>query len=193
MIAYLAISSFLRMAMWNGIRRWGGVLGASSAMACAALWISLRPQRSMARMIGYAVSNVMLMALISRMAGPFTFVPALTCVAIMRSMAYPSFTERPVVLLVMIVVGFLAPIWLEHEGHCHRPGTWEIQGGAHDQPCRRAVAARHTNARDADRRERRDDRDRRHPRGAHLPGRSRQAADAAHADEASRQLLPSSN
>ncbi|NVB84336.1 MAG: serine/threonine protein kinase [Kofleriaceae bacterium] len=129
-IAYLAIASFLPIAAWNGIKRWDivlGVFGASILMAAAALLISLRPRRSMASMIGYALGNVILLALLSRMAGPFTFVPALACVVIMSSMAYPTFTERPAVLLVLIVVGFLVPIGLEHEGLLSM--TWEIDGG----------------------------------------------------------------
>jgi serine/threonine-protein kinase len=129
-IAYLSIASFLPIAAWNGIRRWDivlGVFGASIALAGAALWIALRPRRSMAWMIGYALGNVILLAMLSRMAGPFTFVPALACVIIMSSMAYPSFTERPTVLLVLIVAGFLVPIGLEHEGLLSM--TWEIDGG----------------------------------------------------------------
>jgi serine/threonine-protein kinase len=128
--AYLAIASFLPIAMWNGIRKWdvvAGVFVVAIAMAAAAVMMMRRPQRSIAYMIGYAAGNALLMGMLTRMAGPFTFVPALSCVVIMSVMAYPFFTVRSWVLIVMMCVGFMTSILLEIEGVL--PMTWEIRNG----------------------------------------------------------------
>ena len=129
--AYLALASFLPIAAWNGIRKWDIVLGVAAVaivMALAALQIMRKPQRSFPWMLCYAFGNVVLMAMVTRMAGPFTFVPALTCVVIMSVMAYPTFIVRAWLLIVIMVVGFLAPIVLELQGIL--PRTWEIKDGA---------------------------------------------------------------
>jgi hypothetical protein len=67
------------------------------------------------------------MGMLTRMAGPFTFVPALSCVVIMSVMAYPFFTVRSWILIVLMVIGFVVSILLEIEGYL--PRTWEIQNG----------------------------------------------------------------
>ncbi len=129
-VAYLAIASFLPIAMWNGIRKWDAVLAvfvAACVMAAGAFAIMRRPQRSFAWMLAYAVGNVVLLAALTRMAGPFTFVPAITCVVIMSVMAYPIFIERSWALIAMIAVGFLIPIVLELTDVVAR--TWEIKDG----------------------------------------------------------------
>jgi serine/threonine-protein kinase len=129
--AYGALASFLPLAAWNGIRRWDVVLGVfvvAIAMLLAAVRIMQRPRRSIAWMLLYAFGNVLLMAMLTRMVGPFTFVPALTCVVIMSVMAYPVFIDRPGLLIVIIVAGFLAPIGLEHGGMLTR--TWELHEGS---------------------------------------------------------------
>jgi serine/threonine-protein kinase len=129
-VAYMTIASFLPIAAWNGIRKWDvvlGVFGAAITMALAALQLRRRPDRSFAEMMVYAVGNAALLVLLSRMAGPFTFVPALACFMIMSVMSYPAFVQRPWALIATIIVGFLAPIVLEQLDLL--PMTWELRAG----------------------------------------------------------------
>jgi hypothetical protein len=64
-------------------------------------------------MLTYAVGNALLVALTARMAGPFTFAPALACVIMMSVMAYPHFMRRSLLLIAVVAVGYLVPIALE--------------------------------------------------------------------------------
>ena len=128
--AYLAIASFLPIAWWNGVRRWDVVLAVffvSLTMAIFAWRTSRRPDRSTGAMLLYALGNVALLAALSRMAGPFTFVPGLACVITMSVMAYPVFTRNPAVLILLLLVGILGPIALELAGLFSK--TWEIRQG----------------------------------------------------------------
>ena len=128
--AYLAIASFLPLAMWNGIRKWPEVLGVFSVailLAIAAWQIRRRPDRTFLEMFAYAIANGVLLALISRMAGPFTFVPALICVVTMSVMAYPVFLERSWVLIITMLASFCTPLILEAGGLL--PKTWELRDG----------------------------------------------------------------
>jgi serine/threonine-protein kinase len=130
-LAYLAIASFLPLAMWNGIRNWPlvlGVFGCALVMALAAFGLRRRPTRTFFEMLVYALGNAGLLVLLSRMAGPFTFVPALACFMTMAVMSYPAFVQRPWALIVIITIGFLAPIALELADVL--PKTWEIVNGA---------------------------------------------------------------
>ena len=128
--AYLAISSFLPVAIWNGVRKWNIVLSVFAVaivMATAAFTIMRRGQRSPAFMVVYALGNAVLLGVLTRMAGPFTFVPAVSCVVIMSVMAYPFFTVRSWILVLMIATGFIVSILLEIKGVL--PMTWEIREG----------------------------------------------------------------
>jgi hypothetical protein len=78
-------------------------------------------------MLLYALGNVALIAALSRMAGPFTFVPGLVCVITMSVMAYPVFTRYSAVLILMLLAGFLGPIAGEQAGLLR--STFEIRGG----------------------------------------------------------------
>jgi serine/threonine-protein kinase len=129
-IAYLTLASFFPISVWNGVIKWPvviAVLVLSLAMAAAAWRIIKHPNRTFVEMVAYAIGNAVMLALMSRMVGPFTFVPALTCVVMMSVMAYPAFIERSWVLIVIIVSGFLAPIALEAAGLLDT--TWEMKDG----------------------------------------------------------------
>ena len=129
-MAYLAIASFLPIAAWNGIRKWPEVLavaGSSMLLALAAWAIRRRPERAFIEMFGYAIANAVLLALLSRMAGPFTFVPALTCVVTMSVMSYPAFIKRSWVLVVIMISSFVIPLVLEARGLLKV--TWELTEG----------------------------------------------------------------
>jgi len=128
--AYLALAGFFPIAIWNGVLRWDivlGVLGIALVMAIAAWRIYRKPNRSLTEMLFYAIGNALLVIGMARMAGPFTFVPALACVVIMSSMAYPPFVARPWILVSVIAIGFVIPIVLELGGWVVR--TWDIKNG----------------------------------------------------------------
>ena len=128
--AYLALASFLPVAAWNGVRRWDIVLGVFAlalGLAWAAWRIHKRPTRTAGEMIAYALVNVVLLGLLGRMAGPFTFVPGITCIIMMSMMAYPTFTTRSWLLVVIVAVGFLVPVGLELATVLN--STWEIRDG----------------------------------------------------------------
>ena len=133
MLAYLALASFLPIAAWNGIRRWDvilGVFGFSLAMALATVELRRKPNRSFGEMMIYALVNSALLVMMTRLAGPFTFVPALACFMVMSMMSYPAFVHRaygPMVLISTIVVGFVGPVILEQLGVLH--STWDIRDG----------------------------------------------------------------
>ncbi len=132
-LAYIALAGFLPVAAWNGIRRWDivlGVVGFAVAMALATLELRRKPNRSFAEMLIYACVNAALLVMLTRMAGPFTFVPALACFMVMSMMSYPAFVSRrwaPWVLISTIVAGFVGPILLEEAGVLH--STWAIRDG----------------------------------------------------------------
>ena len=128
--AYLALASFLPIAAWNGVRRWDVVLGVFAITMVMALfaWRTTRhPERSIGTMLVYALGNVALIAMLSRMAGPFTFVPGLACVITMSVMAYPIFIAKPWLLIGLLLSGLLAPVALEHWGYL--TSTWDLANG----------------------------------------------------------------
>ncbi|CAN5546611.1 hypothetical protein BH11MYX1_BH11MYX1_33670 [soil metagenome] len=126
-IAYLALASFLPIAIWDGIRRWDvvlGVFGMALAMATAAWRIHRQPERALGTMLLYAFGNGLLVIAMSRLAGPFIFVPALACIVIMSAMAYPAFVVRPWLLVSIVGASFICPFVLEHAGLFKQ--TWDI-------------------------------------------------------------------
>jgi serine/threonine-protein kinase len=129
-LAYAALAAFLPIAIWNGVQRWDivlGVFGLSVAMAAAAWRITRQPDRSLLWMLIYASGNLALLAMVARMAGPFTFVTGLSIVMVMSSMAYPKFLQRPLLLIGVIAAGLLLPIVGELTGLLSR--TFEIRDG----------------------------------------------------------------
>jgi len=96
-------------------------------LATAAWRIRRKPDRVFVEMFAYALGNGVLIALMGRMAGPFTFVPALVCVVTMSVMAYPAFIERSWVLIVTMIASFSIPLLLEAGGLL--PRTWELREG----------------------------------------------------------------
>lgn len=127
-IAYFALAAFLPIAIWNGIQRWDivlAMLAITLVMATAAWRIYKKPLRTLGEMLVYAFGNALLVVITARLAGPFTFVPALACVVIMSSMAYPPFVVRPWLLVAIVGAGFLVPVALEL-AHV-LPSTWEIK------------------------------------------------------------------
>jgi serine/threonine-protein kinase len=128
---YLLIAAFLPIVIWNGVLRWPVVLG-STAMALVmafGAWRLVRvPDRSYPWMLLYALGNALLLGVLSRISGSFTFISALVCFITMSSITYPVFVRRPWGLIALLLAGFLVPIGLEAAGAI--PSTWAfIEGG----------------------------------------------------------------
>ncbi len=129
--AYSAIVVFLLFTIWNGVRYWdilGAGLAISTAMALGAFAMHRRPHPSLVTMLVYGLGNVALIVFVERLAGPFTFMPALAAVMAMSLMAWPAFTERPWLVIAMIVVGFVASVGIEQLGYLEQ--TWHMVDGA---------------------------------------------------------------
>jgi serine/threonine-protein kinase len=128
--AYISFAAFLPVVIVNGVRKWD-VLLALTATICGlafAAWRLIRvPDRSFRAMMGYAIANAAMIALLSRLAGPFTFSPALACFVTMSVMAYPMFAARAWALVATILAGYLAPLALEWLGWL--PMSWGIREG----------------------------------------------------------------
>jgi hypothetical protein len=127
---YLLIAAFLPIIIWNGILSWPVVLG-STAMAFAmafGAWRLVRvPDRSYPWMLLYAVGNALLIGVLGRISGSFTFVSALVCFITMSAITYPAFVRRPWGLVALLLAGFLIPIGLEAVGVI--PSTWAFTEG----------------------------------------------------------------
>jgi eukaryotic-like serine/threonine-protein kinase len=122
---YLLIAAFLPIIIWNGVLSWPVVLGSTAMGIVLALlaWRLVRvPDRSHGWMLLYAIGNALLLGVLSRISGSFTFVSALVCFITMSSITYPAFISRPWGLVVIMLAGFLVPIGLEAAGAI--PSTW---------------------------------------------------------------------
>ena len=127
---YLTIAAFMPIAMVSGVLRWSpilGVLGFALVLAFCARQLVRRPDRTFGEMALYAMANAALLVMLSRLAGPFTFVPALTVYITFTVMTYPAFLRRPWALAIIMGGGFLVPIFLELTGVL--PRTWEMLEG----------------------------------------------------------------
>jgi hypothetical protein len=128
---YVLIAAFLPVIILNGVLDWPIVLASvvsALVMAYAAIRLMRSPIRSFAWMVVYAIGNAIVLAMLSRIAGPFTFVPALVSFITASVITYPTFLERSWVLLAIMLAGFLVPIGLESLGWL--APTYElVQGG----------------------------------------------------------------
>jgi len=125
--AYAVLAGFFPLAVWNGVRNWPvvtGLFGLAALMGLMAWRIYVRPHRSLPEMMVYAACNAALLVMLSRLAGPFTFVPGLVCFMTMSTMSYPAFVRRPGLLIGTMIVGFATPIVLEKLAVL--PSTWYL-------------------------------------------------------------------
>jgi serine/threonine-protein kinase len=128
---FLLIAAFLPIIIWNGVLSWPTVLSSTAialAMALAAWRLVRVPDRSLAWMLLYMTGNALLLAVLSRLSGSFTFVSALVILITMSSITYPGFLRRPWVVIAVGLAGFLVPIGLEAAGAI--PSTWALLDGA---------------------------------------------------------------
>jgi serine/threonine-protein kinase len=127
---YVLIAGFLPLLIWNGIIKWWIVLAmvaSALAMAVAAMRLKASPLRSFGWWVLYAMGNAVVMVMLNRIAGPFTFVPALVSFITASVITYPAFLERPWVLTIVMLSGFLLPVGLEATGWI--PSTWDLREG----------------------------------------------------------------
>ncbi len=129
---FVMIAAFLPLiVVWNGVLSWPIVVGSiANALVMAILaWRLVRvPDRSYRWMLLYMCGNALLLAVMSRLSGSFTFVSALVVLITMSSITYPPFLGRPWVVIALALGGFLVPIGLEATGAI--PSTWSlVEGG----------------------------------------------------------------
>ena len=113
---YILMAAFLPIIIWNGVLSWIVVLSGTATaigMAIAARQLMRHPGRSLIWMVVYAIGNAVALAMVGRLAGPLTFVPALVAFITASVVTYPAFVTRPWLLLAIMLVGFLAPFGLE--------------------------------------------------------------------------------
>jgi hypothetical protein len=127
---YLAIAAFLPLMIYSGVERWApilGLVGFALLLAFCAWQLVRKPERSFLEMVLYAAANAAMLIMLSRLAGPFTFVPALTVYITFTVMTYPAFVQRPIALAIIMAGGFFLPILLELLDLL--PRTWEMAPG----------------------------------------------------------------
>jgi hypothetical protein len=127
---YLLMAAFLPIIVWNGVLAWPTVLlsvGFALAMAVAAQALRRRPLRSFDWMVVYGIGNAAVVALLGRVAGELTVVPALLAFITASVITYPMFLERPLVLLAIMLGGLFVPLVLEATGVIAR--SWELRDG----------------------------------------------------------------
>jgi eukaryotic-like serine/threonine-protein kinase len=125
---YLLIAGFLPIILVNGVTDWAvvtSVIGIALVMAVAALALVRHPIRTKRWMIIYAIGNAAILLTLARLAGAFTFVPALVATITASLITYPTFIKRPALLTAIMLAGFLVPVALEFVGLL--PETWQLR------------------------------------------------------------------
>ena len=127
---YLAIAAFFPVMVGSGVLRWIPVVGlfAFALLLAFCAWRLVRhPQRTYVEMVLYACANAIMLILLGRLAGPFTFVPALTVYVTFTIMTYPQFVKHSLSLAVIMTASFVVPLVLELTGIL--PRTWQVIEG----------------------------------------------------------------
>jgi serine/threonine-protein kinase len=127
---YLAIAAFFPLMIYSGVLRWLpiiGLVGFALLLAFCAWQLVRKPERTFWEMVLYACANAAMLIMLGRLAGPFTFVPALTVYITFTVMTYPAFLRYPAPLAIIMATGFLLPIILEVTDVL--PRTWDMVEG----------------------------------------------------------------
>jgi hypothetical protein len=125
---YLVMAGCLPLIIATGVRSWPTVIAfvaVALALAFAARRLGKHPQRSLAWMVAYAIGNAASLALVGRLAGGLTLLPALVAFYTASLVTYPAFVERAWLLIAIMLVGFVTPFALELTGVVER--TWELR------------------------------------------------------------------
>jgi serine/threonine-protein kinase len=130
---YLLIAAFIPLVVLTKVLQWP-VVGAAAAsalmMAIAAFQLARQPERTFRWMVAYAIGNAVIMVLLGMLIGPFTVVPAVVSFVTASVITYPAFLERPGVLVVTLVAGWLLPIGLAHSSWAIGPDGLLLRGSA---------------------------------------------------------------
>jgi len=121
---YLLIAAFMPLVVFTKVLVWPVIVATPASallMAVAAFRLARQPERAFNWMIAYAIGNAVLMVMLGMLIGPFTVVPAVASFVTASVITYPTFLERPGVLVVTMVIGWLVPIGLAHS-------AWTISG-----------------------------------------------------------------
>jgi len=127
---YVLIAAFIPLVLFTHVLSWPTIIGAASAallMAVAAFRLMRRPERSFRWMALYGLGNAVVIIMLGRLAGPFTFVPAVVSFVTASVITYPAFLERPLVLVATMIAGWLVPIGLEAVHVI--PSSWQLHDG----------------------------------------------------------------
>ena len=128
--ANLSMLLLLPLVIWNGVEDWplvGALFAGASVVAMMSWQIVRRPLRSVAAMTCYALFCCGLIAVLTRISGPFLLVPTLFCALTMSMASFPVFMRYPALLIALMVGSFLLPIAIEQAGWADP--TWSIAGG----------------------------------------------------------------
>ena len=127
---YVLMAAFMPIVIWNGVLSWPLVIltvGFAIGMAIAARALKRRPVRSFDWMVIYGIGNAAVVAMLGRVAGELTVVPALVAFITASVITYPMFLERPIVLLGIMLGALFVPLVLEASGVIAR--SWELREG----------------------------------------------------------------
>jgi hypothetical protein len=127
---YLLMAAFFPIIVWNGVLSWPTLLlaiGCALGMGVAARALKARPVRSFDWMVIYGIGNSVAVALLGRVVGELTVVPALLAFITASVITYPMFLERPIVLAGIMIGGLFVPLLLEASGVLAR--SWELRDG----------------------------------------------------------------
>jgi serine/threonine-protein kinase len=127
---YVLMASFLPIIVLNGVLSWPVVLsavGIALGMAVAARALRDRPERSFDWMVIYGIGNAAAVAMLGRIVGEITVVPALLSFITASVITYPMFLERPAVLGGIMLGGLFLPLVLELIGII--PPTFQLREG----------------------------------------------------------------
>ena len=127
---YLLMAAFTPIVIWAGVISWVALLLAMAGalgMTWAARSLEKQPVRSFDWMVIYAIGNAAVVALLGRLVGELTVVPALLAFITASVITYPVFLERPLVLTVSMLAGMFIPLVLEAAGVIDR--SWELRDG----------------------------------------------------------------
>jgi serine/threonine-protein kinase len=118
---YLLIAAFIPAVVFTKVIHWAAVIATAVAalvMAIAAFRLARLPERSFRWMVAYGIGNALIMVMLGMLVTPFMVVPAVASFVTASVITYPAFLQRPVVLVVTMVIGWLAPLAV--------PGAWSI-------------------------------------------------------------------
>jgi serine/threonine-protein kinase len=130
--AYIAYACMLALFYVQGITdgRMFAVISVLVAVLASGACIASRMREvpSLPLVTLMLLGNALLIALLSRFAGPFAVLPATLCSTIIALVSHPALLAHPVRVVVIMMAGFLAPFGLEAAG-IWEP-TWSVTGGA---------------------------------------------------------------